>query len=230
MAWRVVAAKTAVVVLAVLVPVLFVGNGLYLLTHGWFVRAQYARSDFPEDAFGMETPERTRLAIVGLSSILPWHREGSTCSARRGSTTARPRSTAASCSTWATSAGCSGSCSACTPSRSSSLVVLAAVRRTRDLARRSLRAGSFVTLGLFAFVGVLLAVDADWFMTGFHTIFFKGTSWRFADTETLRRLFPDLFWGDTRSCSARRAAAGGAVAGRGCAGGRAGRTRVRTAN
>src|SRR4249919_940697 len=76
MAWRAVAAKTAVVVLAVLMPALFVGNGLYLLTHGWFVRAEYARPGFPDDPRGMKTPERTRLAIVGLHSIVPWHRGG----------------------------------------------------------------------------------------------------------------------------------------------------------
>src|SRR5215470_2258165 len=73
---RGVAANAAVVVLAVLTPVLFVGNGLYLLTHGWFVRAEYARPGFPDDDFGMGTAERTRLAKVGLYSILPWHRAG----------------------------------------------------------------------------------------------------------------------------------------------------------
>ena len=71
-------------------PALFVGNGLYLLTHGWFVRAEYARPGFPDDAFGMETPERTRLAEVGLYSILPWHRDGIERLARgAASTTAR---------------------------------------------------------------------------------------------------------------------------------------------
>ena len=78
-----------------------------------------------------------------------------------------------------------------------SLVALAAVRRTRDLARRALRAGAFTTLGLCAFVAFFLVVNPVWFLTGFHTIFFSGGSWRFADQETLRRLFPDLFWSDT---------------------------------
>src|SRR5215831_6716472 len=73
---RLVLAKAAVVALAVLTPALFVGNGLYLLTHGWFVRAEYARPGFPEDEFGMSRSERIRLADVGLYSILPWHRDG----------------------------------------------------------------------------------------------------------------------------------------------------------
>jgi uncharacterized membrane protein len=45
---------------------------------------------------------------------------------------------------------------------------------------------------------VLLLVDEDWFLTGFHTLFFQsGTSWRFGDRDTLRRVFPDRFWSDT---------------------------------
>jgi hypothetical protein len=197
MAWRVVAARAAVVVLAVLAPVLFVGNGLYLLTHGWFVRAEYARPGFPDDAFGMGRDERVRLAEVGLYSILPWNRDG----------IERLRRTQLSDGTLAFDGrelrhmrdvrrlvtillGLHALCLV-------SLVVLAVVRRTRDVARRALRAGAWVTLGLFAFVVVVLLLDDDWFLTGFHSVFFEGRSWRFSDRETLRRLFPDLFWRDT---------------------------------
>jgi uncharacterized membrane protein len=52
-------------------------------------------------------------------------------------------------------------------------------------------------LALAAFVGVLLLVNYDWFVTGFHSLFFDGDSWRFAEDDTLRRLFPDQFWGIT---------------------------------
>jgi hypothetical protein len=197
MAWRVVAARAAVVVLAVLTPALFVGNGLYLLTHGWFVRAEYARPGFPDDAFGMGRDERVRLAEVGLYSILPWNRDG----------IERLRRTQLSDGTLAFDGrelrhmrdvrrlvaillGLHALCLV-------SLVVLAVVRRTRDVARRALRAGAWVTLGLFAFVVVVLLLDDDWFLTGFHSVFFEGRSWRFSDQETLRRLFPDLFWRDT---------------------------------
>src|SRR3954449_8404435 len=76
MAWRVVAAQAAVVVLAALTPALFVGNGLYLLTQGWFVRAEYARPGFPDDDLDMSRSERVRLARTGLYSILVWHRDG----------------------------------------------------------------------------------------------------------------------------------------------------------
>jgi integral membrane protein (TIGR01906 family) len=196
-AWRALAAKAAVVVLAVLTPALFVGNGLYLLTHGWFVRAEYARPGFPDDEFGMSTAERTRLAKVGLYSILPWHRDG------------LPRLEQARLDDGTVAFGerelrhmrdvrrllsiLLALHFVCLVS----LVALAAVRGTRDVARRALRAGAWVVLGLCAFVGFFLAVKPVWFLTGFHTIFFSGRSWRFADHDTLRRLFPDLFWSDT---------------------------------
>ena len=35
------------------------------------------------------------------------------------------------------------------------------------------------------------------FSTPFHLAFFGGSSWRFDDTDTLRRLYPDRFWIDT---------------------------------
>jgi len=177
--------------------VLFVGNGLYLLTHEWFVRAEYARPGMPDDEFGMSTPERTRLAVIGLNSILPWNREGIDLlrEARHEDRTAAfdhdelqhmsdvRRLLAILLGLHAVALV--------------SFVVLFAVRGTRDIGRRALRAGAFVTLGLFVLVGFLLLVDPDWFLTGFHSIFFEGDTWRFSDRETLRRLFPDLFWDDT---------------------------------
>jgi integral membrane protein (TIGR01906 family) len=197
MAWRVVAARTAVVVLAVLTPVVFVGNGLYLLTHGWFVRAEYARPGFPDDAFGMGRDERVRLAEVGLHAILPWNRDGIERLRRAqlsdGTLAFDGRELRHMRDVRRLLAILLGLHALCLVS----LVVLAIGRRTRDVARRALRAGAWVTLGLFAFVVVVLLLDDDWFLTGFHSVFFEGRSWRFSDQETLRRLFPDLFWRDT---------------------------------
>ena len=191
------ARRATVVALAVLVPVLFVGNGLYLITHGWFVRAEYARPGFPDDEFGMEHAERTRLALVGLRSIQYWHRDGieRLREARLDvGTTAFDTREVRHMHDVRRLLGILLGLHALTLV---ALVVLAAVERTRALARRALRAGAFFTLGLFVLVGVLLAIEPDWFLTSFHTIFFEGTSWRFGDRDTLRRLFPDLFWDDT---------------------------------
>src|SRR5262245_16200688 len=181
MAWRVVAARTAVVVLAVLTPVLFVGNGLYLLTHGWFVRAEYARPSFPDDELGMSRSERIRLAEVGLYSILPWNRDGIQRLRRSemadGSLAFDRREVRHMRDVRRLLAILLVLHALCLVS----FVALAAVRRTRDVARRALRAGAWVMLGLFAFVVVVLLLDDDWFLTGFHSVFFEGRSWRFSD-------------------------------------------------
>jgi Protein of unknown function (DUF1461) len=191
------ARKATVVAIAVLVPVLFVGNGLYLLTHGWFVRTEYARPGFPPDEFGMQTPERTRLAIVGLNSILPWHRSGIDLLRQARLDDGSAAFDAHELRHMTDVRRLLGILLALHAATLAALVVLAARRRTRPLARSGLRAGSLVTLGLCAAIGLLLLANPVWFLTGFHTVFFKGSSWRFDDTETLRRLFPDLFWSDT---------------------------------
>jgi uncharacterized membrane protein len=53
------------------------------------------------------------------------------------------------------------------------------------------------TLAIAVFVGIYVAAAPVSFLGGFHRVFFSGDSWRFADTETLRRLFPDAFWSDS---------------------------------
>jgi len=77
------------------------------------------------------------------------------------------------------------------------LAGLAVSRRTRPIVRDGLAAGSLLTFGVAAFVGVYVAVNPVSFLGGFHRFFFSGDSWRFAETETLRRVFPDSFWIDT---------------------------------
>jgi integral membrane protein (TIGR01906 family) len=194
---RVVAAKAAVVALAVLTPVLFVGNGLYLIAHEWFVHAEYARPGFPEDEFGMERSERTRLALVGLRSIQLWQRDGVDGLREARLDDGTPAFDARELAHMQDVRRLLGILLGLHALTAVSLVVLALRRPTRDLARTALRAGALVTFGLFALVGVLLLLEPDWFLTSFHTIFFEGRSWRFGDRDTLRRLFPDLFWDDT---------------------------------
>jgi integral membrane protein (TIGR01906 family) len=192
-----VARRVAVVVVALLVPVLFVGNGIHLIAHEWFVRAEYARPGFPPDEFGMERAERVRLATLGLNSILPWNRDGVDVlrdARHEDGTLAFNADEVQHMQDVRTLLTILLALHATTLV---ALVVLAVRRPTRELAVRALRAGSFFTLGLFALVGLLLAVEPDWFLTSFHTIFFEGSSWRFGDRESLRRLFPDLFWDDT---------------------------------
>jgi integral membrane protein (TIGR01906 family) len=192
------ARRAAVVAIAVLLPVLLAGNGIYALLHPWFVRFEYGRSGFPPDAYGMARAERTRLADAGLSSILPWDRDGIDGLRRARLADGSPAFDRHELDHMTDVRRLLLVLLALHAVALFALVALAARAPTRPLARAAVRGGVAFTLGLAVLVGALLAVNEDWFLTGFHTIFFgSGTSWRFADHETLRRLYPDRFWHDT---------------------------------
>jgi len=62
--------------------------------------------------------------------------------------------------------------------------------------RAGWRRGGFLMMGLLAAFGVF-AVTSFWdFFSWFHSLFFQGTSWQFAYSDTLIRLFPMRFWED----------------------------------
>src|SRR5690606_547384 len=140
---------------------------------------------------GMPEAERVRLALVGLDSILPWERDGmerlrearlEDGTIAFGEREVRHMEDVRTI-VWILF----------TLHAVGLALVLALLvgRRSRPVARRGLQAGALVTLGLGAFVGIVMLLNPIWFLTGFHTVFFEGSSWRFADEDTLRRLFPD---------------------------------------
>ena len=47
---------------------------------------------------------------------------------------------------------------------------------------------------------ILLGFDS--FFTRFHEMFFEGDSWRFSDTDTLIRVYPERFWVDVSQIAA----------------------------
>jgi integral membrane protein (TIGR01906 family) len=62
--------------------------------------------------------------------------------------------------------------------------------------RAGWRRGGFLMVALLAAFGVF-AVTSFWdFFSWFHSLFFQGTSWQFAYSDTLIRLFPMRFWQD----------------------------------
>ena len=184
--------------IAVVVPFAVVGNGVLVLLQPWFVRFEYDRGGFPADAFGLGAAERTRLALVGLRSILPWDRQGierlEQARLSDGTTAFGPRELrhmgeVRRLVRWLL---------ALDAIAVAGILALAGRGRTRALAGRGLRAGGLLTLGLCGAVGVMLAFNPVRFLTGFHTVFFLSrSSWRFADSDTLRRLYPDRFSTDT---------------------------------
>ncbi len=179
---------------AVFLPLILIGNGVHLLAHGWFPHVEYGR--LAPEPYGMTKVERTRLARVALDSIVPFGGGDRVLHEAR-----------------LPSGGPAFDNKERTHLRAVrhyvlglylihalgllALAGLALFRRTRPFLRDGLAAGALLTLAIAAFVAVYVAISPVSFLGGFHRLFFSGDSWRFAETDTLRRLFPDSFWSDT---------------------------------
>ena len=180
--------------IAAFVPLILIGNAVHALAHPWFTHAELGR--MKPDPYGMADRDRRRLADTALDSIVPFGGGDRVLREARlpsGGPAFDPKERRHLHSVRGYVLGLYAIDLA-------GLVALAAgfaLPRTRRLARDGLAAGAIWTLVIAAFVGVFVAVNPVSFLGGFHRFFFDGDSWRFADTETLRRLFPDAFWSDT---------------------------------
>jgi integral membrane protein (TIGR01906 family) len=92
-----------------------------------------------------------------------------------------------------------------------SLVVMAALAvLALGLARTTLRsvvpagllAGSLATLAIAVLAVPVILLGFDAFFTGFHEVFFEGDTWRFSNTDTLIRLYPEQLWQDVSKLAA----------------------------
>jgi integral membrane protein (TIGR01906 family) len=178
--------RAAAVAVAVFVPVILLVNGIGLIAHGWFVRAEYSR--LAPDRYGMEKSERVRLAKDSLDAVVPW---GAGTRVLGDEFSAREVRHLGDVRTLLLALFAAHAAGVLT------LVALALHRRTRAIARLALRIGVGLTLGIAVFVAIFVAVSPVGFLGGFHRFFFSGDSWRFAEHDTLRRLFPDRFWAET---------------------------------
>lgn len=62
--------------------------------------------------------------------------------------------------------------------------------------RRSLFAGTWITLGLIVVLGVVGVFGWEWLFTTFHQVFFPQGNWEFSVRSSLIRLYPPQFWID----------------------------------
>ncbi len=62
--------------------------------------------------------------------------------------------------------------------------------------RSGWRWGGFLTIGFLVVLAVFASTSFMDFFTWFHSLFFSGSSWLFAYSDTLIRLFPIRFWED----------------------------------
>jgi Protein of unknown function (DUF1461) len=191
---RIRARSLAVIAIAAFVPLILIGNAVHVLAHPWFVDVELGRTG--PDPYGMADRDRRGLAHTALDSIVPLGGGDRALREARlpnGGSAFDPKERRHLHSVRDYLLGLYAI-------HAVGLLAIAAlliVPRTRRAARDGLAAGAAWTLAIAAFVGVYVAVAPVSFLGGFHRAFFSGDSWRFADTETLRRLFPDAFWSDT---------------------------------
>jgi len=197
---RLVRAKPAgllIAVIAVAVPLVILGNALIVLLIPWFAHFQYALPGFPDDPFGLAGGDRSALGATGIRSIWPVGPGTDLLVDARlpdGSAAFGPveirhmgdvRGLVQACFVlWLISLAAGGG----------------AALRLRGTGReaavgRGLRLGATITIAAMAAIGLAMLVAFEPVFDGFHEIFFEPGTWQFGNDETLRRLYPDAFWG-----------------------------------
>ncbi len=186
-----------IAVVAVAVPLVILGNALIVLLIPWFAHFQYALPGFPEDPFGLAGGDRSALGATGIRSIWPVGPGTDLLVDARlpdGSAAFGPveirhmgdvRGLVQACFLlWIVSLAAGGAAG----------LRLLKTGRSEAL-RRGLWLGATVTIGAMALIGAAMLVAFEPVFDGFHEIFFEPGTWQFGDDETLRRLYPDAFWG-----------------------------------
>ncbi len=185
----------------VLVPALLVVNGARVLANDWYVRFEYGRDGFPPDRYGLTREQRTELALTGLHSILPQYDEGIQLLREARLPSSRPAFDDRELTHMADVRALVDHLYVLHLAALGAIAVLAVALglsgRARTVVPRALRRGAILSLVLAAGVVAYVLTSYGAFSTDFHGLFFGGDSWRFAETETLRRLYPDRFWSDT---------------------------------
>jgi integral membrane protein (TIGR01906 family) len=203
---------------ALLVPLALVGIGVRILLTSAFLQFEYRLPDFPPDEYGFTTQDRLHWGPYGISYLMNDsdisylgdlkfangtaifnERELSHMQDVKGVTQGLLRGWYALLVSLAL------------------LALWAWTSRWLPSYRRGLRLGGWLTLILAltaAVIGTLGAAgsgDVFWqFFSDFHGLFFKGTSWLFAYSDTLIRLYPLKFWEDAVLYIGIIAALGGA--------------------
>lgn len=186
-------------VVALAVPAVLLGNGLWLLVNDWYVHAEYARPGFPDDRYGFTGAERTRLALVGLDSIHPFNGEGVQVLRDARLSDGRPAFNEREVQHMADVRGLVGKVLLAHLLALSAIVIVwfaARARGLRDIVSTGLLWGSGLTLAAAAVLGMMMLVAFDWFFVQFHRALFTGNTWLFPSSDTLIRLYPDAFWSD----------------------------------
>lgn len=161
----------------------------------WFPRWAYGRADFPADTYGMPPEERLELAEACIAFLNLPHDRSLLSSLRLadGDSVFNERElqhmddvkvVIDRLTAWAAFALVIGVMAAYALGR----------RSDRTAIWVALSDGGLLTLVTLVLVGLLMAVAWETFFVGLHGVFFAPDTWRFYYTDTLIRLFPEMFW------------------------------------
>jgi integral membrane protein (TIGR01906 family) len=192
------------VVIAVAVPAMLVVNAFRVLATDTYVRYAYDREGFPDDRYGMSADEREALGLVGLRSIEPGS-EGIVLLERATLPDGSPafdERELAHMDDVRTLFGAALRSQLVAALAIAALALALGWTGLRTVVPRGLLAGALATLAVAVFAVPVILLGFDDFFTGFHEVFFEGDSWRFSDTDTLIRVYPERFWEDVSQLAA----------------------------
>jgi len=200
-----VATAIAITLIAVSVTPVFVVNAFRVLANDWFVRHELEREGFPTDRYGLSRPQRIELALTGLRSIRP-ESDGIVLLERATLPDGSPAFDGRELRHMADVRSRLGA--AFTVQLAVLLILVVAALaffrspRWRTVVPRGLLIGSLATLGIAALAVPVILLGFDGFFLRFHEVFFSGDTWRFSQTDTLLRIYPEVFWQDTAQLAA----------------------------
>lgn len=184
-------------VIAVLVPVFLIIFAVRVMTNPLFARIEYARPNFPPDEFGFTREERgaySRYAILYLVNNADIDYLGD-LTFPDGSPLFNQRELDHMVDVKVLITWLLNIWYGVTFLLGAMLIWFRRTRRWTQF-RRAVGTGGIVTIAALSFVGLLVAINFQWFFTQFHYIFFEGDTWLFFSSDTLIRLFPIEFWLD----------------------------------
>jgi integral membrane protein (TIGR01906 family) len=197
---RKVPATLLAAIIALLIPALLVVNAVRVLANDWYIRLEYAKPDFPPDAYGLTSEQRLELALTGLHSVLPQHAEGIDLLREARLPDGSEAFNARELGHMEDVRVLIGRIYPLHLIALAAIVGLAIVLgrapELRAIIPRALQWGSILTLVIAAGLIVYILINFNTFFTQFHLIFFEGDTWQFQFTDTLIRLYPLPFWSD----------------------------------
>ena len=188
------------IVVTLLVPAILVVNSIRLVANDWTIHFEYARPDFPPDAYGFTLEQRTGLALAGLYSVLPQYEAGIDLLRQARMPDGQPAFSAYELAHMQDVRILINRVYAL------HLIILVAIiglsiglsgsPETKTAMPRALRAGAVLTLVLAAGLIAYILINFYTFFIQFHEVFFESGTWTFQFTDTLIRLYPLQLWSD----------------------------------